>query len=73
MPNPTHIDDDFLDIAELAAWLHITVRHVRRLVAENRIPNHKIGGLVRLRRSEIHEWLAANGRGPSGQHHGRPA
>ena len=73
MPNPTQLTDDFLDIAELAAWLHITVRHVRRLVAEDRIPNHKIGGLVRLRRSEIHEWLAANGRGPRGQHHGRPA
>ena len=37
----------------LAAWLHITVRRVRRLLAENQILNHKIGGLVRLRRSEI--------------------
>lgn len=73
MPDPVHLNDEFLDIAELAAWLHITVRHVRRLVAENRIPNHKIGGLVRLRRSEIQVWLADNGRGSSVQHHGRPA
>ena len=73
MPNATDLNDDFLDIAELAAWLHITVRHVRRLVAEDRIPNHKIGGLVRLRRSEICEWLAANERGPRSQHGGRTA
>ncbi len=72
MPDTAHPKDDFLDVAELAAWLHITVRHVRRLVAENRIPNHKIGGLVRLRRSEIQKWLDGNGRGPSG-HNRRPA
>jgi excisionase family DNA binding protein len=73
MPNPTHLNDDFLDIAEVAAWLHITERHVRRLVAENRIPKHKIGGLVRLRRSEINAWIDSNGQGPSGRDHGRPA
>jgi len=72
MPNRTYVNDDFLNIAEVAAWLHITERHVRRLVAENRIPNHKIGGLVRLRRSEIHDWLATNGRGPGGHDHGQP-
>ncbi|GAC1545927.1 MAG: hypothetical protein NVS3B12_34680 [Acidimicrobiales bacterium] len=73
MTSPAHPKDDFLDITELADWLHITVRHVRRLVAENRIPNHKIGGLVRLRRSEILEWLNGNGRGPVGDGYGRPA
>lgn len=73
MARPVEISDDFLDIGELAAWLHISVRHVRRLVAENRIPNHKIGGLVRLRRSEIQTWLISNGRGTSAQHHGRSA
>ena len=73
MPDPVHVNDEFLDIAELAAWLHITVRHVRRLVAEGRIPNHLIGGLIRLRLSEIQVWLAGNGRGSSGQDHRRPA
>jgi len=72
MPNATHHHDEFLDIDQVAAWLHITVRHVRRLVAENRIPNHKIGGRVRLRRSEIDQWLERNGRGP-GQEPRRPA
>jgi excisionase family DNA binding protein len=73
MPNPANLDDDFFNISEVAAWLHITERHVRRLIAENRIPNHKIGGLVRLRRSEILDWLTTNGRGPSGRRHGPAA
>ena len=29
MANPSHFNDDFLNISELAAWLHISVRHVR--------------------------------------------
>ncbi len=59
----TDRNDDFLDIPELARWLNITERHVRRLVAESRIPNHKMGALVRFRRSEIEDWLDGNGRG----------
>ena len=73
MPDPAHLNDPFFDITELAAWLHITVRHLRRLIAENRIPNHKIGGRVRFRLSEILDRLDDNGRGQSGEEHGRPA
>ena len=71
MTDSAHPSDDFLNVTQVAAWLNITVRHVRRLVFENRIPNHKIGGLVRLSRSEILEWLKGNGRGPAGEGHGR--
>jgi excisionase family DNA binding protein len=73
MPDPADSYDEFLAIDDVAAWLHITVRHVRRLVAENRIPNHKIGGRVRLRRSEINRWLEGNGRGPTLRDHGQSA
>jgi excisionase family DNA binding protein len=73
MTDSAYPTDDFLDVAQVAAWLNITVRHVRRLVFENRIPNHKIGGLVRLRRSEIVEWLKGNWLGPEGDGHDRPA
>jgi excisionase family DNA binding protein len=71
-PKPNNSDDEFLDVARLAAWLNITERHVRRLVFENRIPNHKIGGLVRFRRAEIIDWLNGNWRGPDDEGHGRP-
>ena len=73
MPDSAHPSDDFLDVTQVAAWLNITVRHVRRLVFENRIPNHKIGGLVRLSRSEVLQWLKGNWRGPEEDGHGRPA
>lgn len=46
-----------MDIKELAAYLSITVRHVRRLVQDRRIPFLKVGGLLRFRRSAIDAWL----------------
>jgi excisionase family DNA binding protein len=46
-----------LTIDQLAQRLGITVRHVRRLVAERRVPYYKVGRLVRFDRNEIDEWL----------------
>ena len=46
-----------LSIEELAARLGITVRHVRRLVAEKRVPYYKVGRLVRFDPAEIAQWL----------------
>jgi len=60
MPGPYDPTQTCLAIPELAAWLHITERHVRRLVAERRIPFHKIGGRVRFVPSEITAWLDDN-------------
>jgi len=63
---PSHYDttEACLDIAELGAWLRVTERHVRRLVAERRVPFHKIGGRVRFVPAEIRAWLDANHHGP---------
>jgi excisionase family DNA binding protein len=46
-----------LTIDQLAERLGITVRHVRRLVAERRVPYLKVGRLVRFDPSEIAKWL----------------
>ncbi len=46
-----------LTIDQLAQRLGITVRHVRRLVAERRVPYYKVGRLVRFDPDEIGEWL----------------
>jgi excisionase family DNA binding protein len=46
-----------LSIDQLAQQLGITVRHVRRLVAERRVPYYKVGRLVRFDHDEIDEWL----------------
>ena len=46
-----------LNIGELAQHLGVTDRHVRRLVAERRIPFVKWGHLVRFDPNEIAVWL----------------
>jgi excisionase family DNA binding protein len=52
-----------LDYQQLAAWLNDSVRHLRRLVSEERIPHIKVGHFVRFDPAEIAEWLKANRRG----------
>ncbi len=46
-----------LTIDQLDEQLGITVRHVRRLIAERRIPYLKVGGLVRFDPADIATWL----------------
>jgi excisionase family DNA binding protein len=46
-----------LTIDQLAEQLGITVRHVRRLIAERRVPYLKVGKLVRFDPAEIADWL----------------
>ena len=53
-----------VDVGGIAAYLGTSERHVRRLVAERRIPHTKVGGLVRFKLDDIDLWLAASQRGP---------
>ena len=46
-----------LDIGEVAAHLNVTVRHVRRLVFERRIPYIKVGALLRFDPEEVAAWI----------------
>ena len=46
-----------LTIDQLAERLGVSTRHVRRLVAERRVPYLKVGKFVRFDPSEIAEWL----------------
>ena len=46
-----------IDIAGVAELLGVTVRHVRRLVAERRIPYLKWGHLLRFDPVAIAPWL----------------
>jgi len=47
-----------MSIAEVAELLGVTVRHVRRLVAERRVPFIKWGHLLRFDPDEIDAWIA---------------
>jgi excisionase family DNA binding protein len=46
-----------MDIAGVAERLGVSVRYVRRLVAERRIPYIKLGHLLRFDPEAIDEWL----------------
>ncbi len=46
-----------VDINEVAVHLGVKVRHVRRLVAERRIPFVKWGHLLRFDPDEIQRWV----------------
>jgi excisionase family DNA binding protein len=52
-----------LDCRQLSEWLNDSIRHVRRLVEEDRIPYIKVGHFVRFDPEDIAEWLNANRRG----------
>jgi len=49
-----------LTIDQLVDRLGTSTRHIRRLIAERRIPYLKVGKLVRFDPDEINEWLRAN-------------
>ncbi|MGP0030636.1 MAG: helix-turn-helix domain-containing protein [Acidimicrobiales bacterium] len=58
-----------LDTDEIAKILCVTPRHIRRLVAERRIPFVKVGRFVRFEPGELDVWLDQQrvdvvGRGP---------
>ena len=46
-----------IDLAAVAERLGVTERHIRRLVAERRIPFVKWGHLLRFDPAEIDAWL----------------
>jgi excisionase family DNA binding protein len=52
-----------LDYEELADWLNDSIRHLRRLVQEGRIPYLKVGHFVRFDPEQVRQWLEDNRRG----------
>ena len=57
---------ELVDIEWVAKRLGVTVRHIRRLVAEKRIPIVKWGHLVRFDPQEIELWIDDARRPQSG-------
>lgn len=49
-----------LDVSEVASLLHCSKRHVYRLSDAGRMPAPvRLGALVRWRRAEVLDWIAA--------------
>ena len=66
--SPDPDEPRLIDLTTLARWLGVEPRHVRRLVAERRIPFIKWGHLLRFDPEEIRRWIDQYRRRP-----GRPA
>ncbi len=56
-----------LEIGEVAELLATTPRHVRRLVAERRLPYIKVGRFVRFLPSDLARWLEQQRIEPNSQ------
>ena len=46
-----------VDMETVARWLSTSMRHVRRLVAEKRIPFVKVGHFVRFDPADVARWV----------------
>jgi excisionase family DNA binding protein len=63
---PTNVIPHLLTIEQVAERLGVSVRHVRRLVFERRIPYVKWGHLLRFDPGEIARWIERNAVSGSG-------
>jgi excisionase family DNA binding protein len=52
------VQESLLDVEAVADRLSVSVRHVRRLVFERRIPFLKIGSLLRFDPEDVEGWLS---------------
>lgn len=57
MPVDPDTSKTLYDIAQAAAPLGVPVRHVRRLVAERRIPFIKWGSIPHVDPAELDDWV----------------
>jgi excisionase family DNA binding protein len=53
----TIVRSPLLDMNGVAAWLGTTHRHVRRMVADRRIPYVKVGHYIRFDQVEVARWI----------------
>ena len=68
---PTDTLPTLLDIDQLAKHLGTSHRHLRRLIAEKRIPYVKVGRLIRFDPAEITSWLDQTRQPADGGYAGR--
>jgi excisionase family DNA binding protein len=59
MPDSDLASPALIDLPAVAERLGVNQRHIRRLVAERRIPFVKWGHLLRFDPAEIEDWLNA--------------
>jgi excisionase family DNA binding protein len=58
---------ELVDIEAAAKLLCVSVRHMRRFIAENTIPYLKIGGSLRFDKEELRKWIEKRWHRPPGE------
>lgn len=61
----TTLRTPLLDMNGVATWLGTSHRHVRRMVAERRIPYVKVGHYIRFDQLEVARWIDEKRVGPA--------
>jgi excisionase family DNA binding protein len=61
----TVVRSPLLDMNGVATWLGTSHRHVRRMVAERRIPYVKVGHYIRFDQVEVARWIDEKRVGPA--------
>lgn len=54
---PVRVAADLLTVEEAAERLNMSVRYVRRLIDQRRIPFHRIGRSIRIKSTDIDEHI----------------
>ena len=55
------MEDRWLSVDEIAAYLGVKRDTVYRWISERNLPGHKIGRLWKFRKEEIDEWVKSGG------------
>jgi excisionase family DNA binding protein len=59
------MEDRWLSVDEIAAYLGIKRDTVYRWISEKRMPAHRLGRLWKFRSEEVDEWVKSGGAGDS--------
>ena len=55
------MEDRWLSVDEIAAYLGIKRDTVYKWIAEKQMPAHKVGRLWKFRKEEVDEWVKSGG------------
>lgn len=61
-----HLPNPFLTVADVAKLVQVSDRTVRRWIASDSLPAHRLGRQVRISRSDLRNFLSMHRQGGSG-------
>jgi predicted DNA-binding transcriptional regulator AlpA len=68
MATPTPVTDRYMDLPEVAAYTHLSVRTLRRYLTGSTgrwLRSYHVAGKILIRKSELDAWIEQHERRPS--------